>query len=92
MTRPTRQFALLVLIIVMISFGAAGVHAATHASMDLQTCDQCSTQGNPAFAIPPMLPQHPPPLAVALERPGIILAAHSLDRPAWRSRAPPRRS
>ncbi|MGB5344535.1 MAG: hypothetical protein WBN23_00070 [Woeseia sp.] len=86
----SRQFALAVLVITMISLATAGVHAATHASLDLQTCDLCSAQGNPAFAIPPAaLPN--PPAAVQILVPEVARSTTAnACRRAWQSRGPPR--
>jgi hypothetical protein len=86
----SRQFALAVLVITVISLATAGVHAATHASLDLQTCDLCSAQGNPAFAIPPSaLPN--PPAAEQILVPEVVFSTTALAfRSAWQSRGPPR--
>jgi hypothetical protein len=86
----SRQFALALLVITVISLGAAGVHAATHASLDLQTCDLCSAQGNPAFAIPPSsLPSLP--AAEQIPMPAVVFSTiANTCRSAWHPRGPPR--
>ncbi|MCB1845617.1 MAG: hypothetical protein KDI09_21785 [Halioglobus sp.] len=89
MPRDIRQFGFAILIAVTVSIAVLDVHVASHATGDLQTCDLCSGQGNPAHALPPAIAQLAPPQSVLIVSVETFVADIPAIRRVAQQRAPP---